>query len=446
MKLSTKLTLFISLSKLAIVLLFVLTLPYLVDRIAFQYTNFLLEQQKEKVLGVVARDGVNYYLQGNESVGTYTLLKEEFISIEPIEAAQRNLDTITTARRKVEQDTLTYRVLSHTFQVDQQKYLLEVGKTVATISQYNRPLQRIALLVLLSLIGVTLIIDLFFTHYLLKPLGLIIRSKLVNQKFPFAKSPEPINTSTSDFTYLDNSLMLLMEQINDAFEKEREFTANASHELMTPISILQNKIENLMEHTEVSDLIQEKLTEMLRSLGRLKKIVNSLLLISRIENEQFTKADTVKVETLINEVMEEIGHRLEEQEISFSMKFDKNASIKNVNHDLLFQLFYNLVNNAIRYNKPKGSIFIYDELRSGIYSVIIKDTGIGIPESDLPYIFNRFRKANLSQSGGYGLGLSIVKSIANYHHIKLEVSSTENIETTFSVVFPSDSVVLNYES
>lgn len=418
----------------------------MVDRIAFQYTNYMLEQQKDKVLNVVERDGVDYYLQGNESVGTYTLLKEEFISIEPIPLNQNNIDTITTAQRKVEQDTLTYRILSHTFTVDNQKYLLEVGKTTAAIGQYNRPLQRIALMVLLSLIGVTLIIDLLFTHFLLKPLGLIIKSKLVNQRFPFAKNFKPIKTTTSDFTYLDTSLMLLMEQINDAFEKEREFTANASHELMTPISILQNKIENLMEHAEASDLIQQKLTEMLRSLARLKKIVNSLLLISRIENEQFAKSDTLKVEVLVNEVMEEIGHRLEEQEISFSMKFDKKFFIKNVNHDLLFQLFFNLVNNAIRYNKPKGSIFIYEEFDNGVYAVNIKDTGLGIPESDLAFIFNRFRKANLSQTGGYGLGLSIVKSIASYHGIKLEVSSVENEETTFSVIFPPDSIILNYEA
>ncbi|MBC8053708.1 MAG: HAMP domain-containing histidine kinase [Sphingobacteriaceae bacterium] len=435
MKLSTKLTLFVTLSKLAIVLFFVLSLPYLVDIVVARYTDNVLLQQKTKVLQVISQEGIESYLDGQPSYGSYTLLKDEFIALVPVESNSK-LDTIETAERFIEQDTSRYRVLSHTFKANNETFLLEIGRKTATISQYNRPFQRFALIVLLSLIFVTLIIDLFFTHYLIKPLNFIIKDKLVNQKFPFAKHQKPVKTSTSDFQYLDSSLMLLMEQITEAFEKEREFTANASHELMTPISILQNKIENLMEHNEVSDLIQQRLSEMLRTLNRLKKIVNSLLLISRIENEQFAKADTVNVKLLLEEVTEEISHRLEEQEITLELRFDNPVEIENVNHDLLFQLFYNLVNNAIRYNKPKGSIVISDGKTGGNYFVSVSDSGIGIPEEDVPFVFNRFKKANLAQTGGYGLGLSIVKSIANYHHIKIEVESKVNEGTTFLVIFP----------
>jgi signal transduction histidine kinase len=166
-------------------------------------------------------------------------------------------------------------------------------------------------------------------------LGLIIKNKLVNQRFPFAKNQKPIATTTSDFQYLDTSLILLMDQINDAFEKEREFTANASHELMTPISILQNKIENLMEDEEVSDSMQQRFTEMMRTLSRLKKIVNSLLLISRIENEQFAKSDLVDVKLMAEEIQDEIGHRLEGQDIRFELQFKHPISIKHVNHDFI---------------------------------------------------------------------------------------------------------------
>ncbi|MBC7916154.1 MAG: HAMP domain-containing histidine kinase [Pyrinomonadaceae bacterium] len=439
MNLSTKLTLFVTLSKLAIVVFFVLTLPYAVDFIAAKYTDTVLREQKNKVLSIVSTNGVDAYLQGQESFGDYTMLREEFIAMVPVDDISRQ-DTIETAQRIIDQDTIIYRVLSHVFKSNNKNYLLEVGKATATMGQYSGPLQQFALLVLLSLLFVTLIIDLIFTHHLIKPLGAIIKSKLINQKFPFTGHHTPVNTSTSDFSYLDTSLMKLMDQINDAFEKEREFTANASHELMTPISILQNKIENLMEHAEASDLVQQRLSEMLRTLSRLKKIVNSLLLISRIENEQFTKLDDLDLLSLIEEVMDEISHRLEEQQINFELQLSKNIFIKNVNHDLLFQLFYNLVNNAIRYNKEKGSISITDKFDRGVYTVIITDSGIGIPDEDLPLIFNRFKKSNLSQTGGYGLGLSIVKSIANYHHINLEVASKVNEGTAFSVIFPIEIV------
>lgn len=438
MKLNSKLTLFITLSKLAIVLLFVLTLPYLTGRIARTYTDYYLQQQKEKVLEVVARNGVESYLQGEASYGSYTMLKEEYISLEPVEEGF-TLDTIYTDERIIEQDTLNYRVLTHVFAAGKGSYLMEVGKTVETIDQYNRPLQRIATYVLLGLILITLMIDLFYTRFLLKPLGEIIRTKISNRKFPFNDNSEPVNTSTSDFRFLDQSLISLMNQINDAFEKEREFTANASHELMTPIGILQNKIENLMGEPEVSELVQDRLVGMQRTLNRLKRIVHSLLLISRIDNDQFSKKDMVSVTELFGDVIEEISHRLSEKQISLNVNLSEDIELQNVNRDLLFQMVYNLLNNAIRYNKPEGKINISDRIpENGTYEIDIEDTGVGIPQEEIATIFNRFKKANNSEEeAGYGLGLSIVKSISDYHQITIRVESELSKGTRFTLIFPS---------
>jgi two-component system sensor histidine kinase ArlS len=440
-KLISKLTLFITLSKLAIVLLFVLTLPYLIGGIARTYTDYYLRQQQKKVLDVVSKNGVDSYLQGEESYGSYTMLKEEYISLEPV-AKGFNIDTIYTDERIIEQDTLEYRVLTHSFPADSGTYLMEVGKTIDTIDQYNRPLQRIATYVLLGLILITLVIDLFYTRYLLRPLGEIINTKIRNRKFPFNENSIPVRTSTTDFQYLDTSLISLMQQIHEAFEKEREFTANASHELMTPIGILQNKIENLMGEPEVSELVQKRLIGMQRTLNRLKRIVHSLLLISRIENEQFSKKETVTVTELFADVLDEISHRLSEKEISLETSISERINLDNINRDLLFQLIYNLVNNAIRYNKMNGNIRIWDQLNpDGTYEVNITDTGIGIPEDEISTIFNRFKKANQSEeSAGYGLGLSIVKSIADYHDIKIRIISEISKGTTFTIAFPEELV------
>ena len=197
---------------MAIVLLFVLMLPFLVERIAFQYTNVYLGQQQEKVMKVIENDGIDFYLQGGDSYGSYTMLKEEYIALE-LTDSDYTIDTILTSQRIIEQDTLNYRVLMSTFKSGNERYLLEIGKTMDTISQYNRPMQRIALIVLIGLIMITLIVDLIFTRFLLKPLGRIIKSKLVNRKFPFNYNIPPVKTSTSDFKYLDNSLILLMDQM-----------------------------------------------------------------------------------------------------------------------------------------------------------------------------------------------------------------------------------------
>ena len=442
MKLISKLTLYIALSKTAIVLLFILLLPLLIDRVAFQYTNYSLRAQKTKVLNTINKNGIGYYLAGDSSYGSYTMLKEEYISLEPL-AAGLSRDTIETSRRVVENDTLTYRVLSCVFQYEKKNYLLEIGKTIAAINQYNRPLQRVALYVLIGLIAFTLLIDLIFTRLLLHPLSVIIKTKLVNRKFPFKENPPPVRTSTTDFKYLDQSLIDLMNKIKEAFEKEREFTSNASHELMTPISILQTKLENLMVENEPGEDLQERFMGMMNTLNRLKKIVRSLLFISRIENEQFAKSDQVKVKPLFEEILEELQDRLQAKDILCRLNISATLTLQQLNRDLLFQLIYNLVNNAIRYNKEGGEIVISDHLIPGkSYTIFIQDTGIGISHDELSSIFDRFKKTGHTEGEGYGLGLSIVKSIAQYHEMRIEVKSEVGKGTIFNIFFPARMLIL----
>jgi two-component system, OmpR family, sensor histidine kinase ArlS len=436
MRLQTKLTLFISISKLALVALFVILLPTLVKNIASRYTNYSLQQQKKKVLDNINKNGVDFYLEGDQSYGSYTMLKEEYISL-AVSPAAKAIDTIETSQRIIEGDTLSYRVLIHVFNYKQATYTLEIGKTLTSIGEYNSLLQRFTLYILIGLIALTVLIDLLFTNYIIRPLRMIIKTKLLHRKFPFKDDLVPVKTSTSDFKYLDQSLIELMGKIKEAFEKEREFTSNASHELMTPISILQTNMENLMLSAEKDEALQEKLAGMMKTLNRLKKIVHSLLFISRIENDQFEQAGNINILSLINEMKEELSLRMETQEISLDIKVDESVHINHVNHDLLFQLIYNLVNNAIRYNKEQGSIHVFDKLIPGTsYTLFIRDTGIGIPEAELPFIFDRFKKSARSREEGYGLGLYIVKTIVQYYGLQIAVDSKPGKGTTFSIGFP----------
>lgn len=441
MKLLGKLTLFITLSKLAIVLLFVGLLPRLVHEVASSFTDSSLREQQRKVVREVAQRGIDFYLQGEESYGSYTLLKEEYISLEPGGALPvLPADTIETGMRVVEGDTLNFRILTHVLDYQGHPFILEIGKQESVINRISRPLQKIALSLLITLVVITILTDLIYTRFLMRPLGVIIRSKLINAHFPFTEKISPVKTSTSDFQYLDQSLTSLMERIHHDFEKEREFTSNASHELMTPIGILQNKMENLLADGNLEDADLTRVEGMMKTLNRLKRIVRSLLLISRIENNQYAKKDTVKTGELISEVMEELHHRLDEKRLSISISLSSHKRICDVNRDLLFQLFYNIIHNAIRYNKENGRITISDhDMTGGKYSITIADTGIGIASDEIPHIFERFRKAvQGTAEESHGLGLSIVKSIADYHGIILEVHSMPAIGTGFEVIFPGN--------
>ncbi|MGN6533580.1 MAG: sensor histidine kinase [Ginsengibacter sp.] len=439
MKLLSKLTLFITLSKLLIVALFVLLLPSLVNYASFEYSNYYLNQQKKKVLAVISENGVDYYLQGDTAFASYTMLKEEYISLLPAEDTHVK-DTIETAQRIVGEDTLNYRILIHEISAQNKNYILEIGKTTATISQYNKLLRRFTLYILIALIVFSIVIDLVYTHILLRPLSRIIRTKLLNRKFPFKEQLPPIKTSTTDFKLLDDSLIGLMKKIHEAFDKEREFTSNASHELMTPISILQTNVENMMMEENITEEQQDKISSMMKTVNRLKKIVHSLLYISRIENDQFIKSDTVNIHELSSEIMKELSMRLETKSLTFTNQISPNVRVKKVNHDLFFQLLYNLINNSIRYNKENGSILLLDHYIPGEpYVLEIRDTGIGIKPEELGSIFNRF-KSGKDKSEGYGLGLSIVKSIISFLGFEIKAISVYGKWTIFSITVPSEMI------
>jgi len=439
LKLLTKLTLFITLSKLLIVALFVLLLPSLVNYASFQYSNYYLNQQKKKVLAVISENGVDYYLQGDSAFASYTMLKEEYISLLPAEDTHVK-DTIETSQRIVGKDTLNYRILIHEISAENKNYILEIGKTTATISQYNKLLRRFTLYILVALILFSIIIDLVYTHILLRPLSRIIQTKLLNRKFPFKEQLPPIKTSTTDFKLLDDSLIGLMKKIHEAFDKEREFASNASHELMTPISILQTNVENMMMEQNITEEQQDKISSMMKTVNRLKKIVHSLLYISRIENDQFIKSDTVNIHQLSSEIMEELSMRLETKSLTFTNQLSPNILVKKVNHDLFFQLLYNLINNSIRYNKENGSILLLDHYVAGEpYVLEIRDTGIGIKQEEIGSIFNRF-KSGKDKSEGYGLGLSIVKSIIAFLGFEIKVTSVYGRWAIFSITIPAEMI------
>jgi len=152
LKLGTKLTLFNTISKMVIVVLFVLLLPVLIKDINRKYTDNWLHRQKDKVLQTVRSQGIEKYIQNGEGFGSYNaLLKEEYVSMD-VDSVDRSLDTIVNERRLVEGDTIQYRILSHNFRIGKKNYLLEIGKSIDTINETTAPLQNIAFEILLGMV------------------------------------------------------------------------------------------------------------------------------------------------------------------------------------------------------------------------------------------------------------------------------------------------------
>jgi signal transduction histidine kinase len=319
--------------------------------------------------------------------------------------------------------------------VDGQKYLLEIGKSLASIQNARKNINKIILVFLIFIILVTLVTDLQYTRVILNPLKKIT-NKLKEISSPSTFDRTPVKTNTSDFASLDNALRDLMIQIDESFQKEQEITVNISHELMTPISVLRSKLENILLRSDVDPETSNKVEESLKTLHRLQNLVNSLLLIARIESHQYLREDTFSVQSLIGEIIDELIPVAEDKEVILKGDFVLDYQFEKANRSLVFSMFYNVLNNAVKNTDRGGKVIVNANIKQGRYLVTITDTGKGMNEAQLSILFSRFKTRNGNDSDGTGIGLAIAKSIADFHNIEVSVTSEVEKGTTFSFIFP----------
>jgi signal transduction histidine kinase len=432
MKLNHKLNVYFALSKLIIIGLFILLLPAIFNWYSVYTIDKFLRLQRNEAYQNIKANSLDFYLEGSEAYGSYTMLKDDYIAIQRVVPDSLiGLREIDDQIRIIDRDTAEYRILRNVFMHDNKYYILEIGRARETIELYSSLLQHTGLILLLILFFITLILDFYYSRQALKPFWSIIDKRLVQQKFPFDLNFSPIKTTTKDFIFLDASLKALMESTTKAFNREREFTANASHELLTPISIVRSKIENMMIDKDLSEIQALKLSEMDNTLDRLGRIVRSLLFLARIDSGQYKKTDKIRLQEVLSDIISELDPMLEDRNINISIDVREDSHLVGMNQELIFHLFYNLINNAIRYNKSGGSIEIKDEYVGNTYHIFITDTGQGINSENLDTIFDRF--SHHEGSGRHGLGMSIVKSIADYFNIQVKIKSKLGHGTTINL-------------
>ena len=342
------------------------------------------------------------------------------------------------ATRKLDNETIYSMVLNYSFRVDGQTYLLEIGKSLKSIKQTGRNIRSIILIFLALFIFVTLLSDLFYTSRILKPLR-IITGRLKATSAPSLEKLLPVETNTDDFRQLDQTIRELMGRIEELFRKEKEITVNISHELLTPVSILRSKLENLLLREGLDAETEAGIEDSLRTLHRLKSLVNSLLMIARLESRQYLREEDVDIAGLMAELREELLPLADDSGVSVDLSCPGDFIFRKANRSLLFSMFYNVLNNALRHTPPSGRIEIRGNLSAGRFEVIISDSGAGMTGEQLENLFSRFRTRLDPGNDNSGIGLAIAKSIADFHGIDVEVRSKSGEGTAFLFVFPGNS-------
>lgn len=247
----------------------------------------------------------------------------------------------------------------------------------------------------------------------------------------------PEINSNDEIGRLTNGFNHMLSRLDDAFLRQKRFTANAAHELKTPLAILKTGIQVLEEDsnaTVVDYHVQNK--ETLESADRLSAIIDDLLVLASAEEIRMEGQEEVLLEALLDAIHSELAPRLNQRGMTCHVDCGELSVIGNPS--FLYRVFFNLMDNACKYGNTDGNIWIKALMCSDGIEVLFWDDGPGIAKEHLPYIFDAFYRVDKSRSramGGSGLGLSIVKAMIEACNGMISVQSDGKKGTCFCIKF-----------
>lgn len=237
---------------------------------------------------------------------------------------------------------------------------------------------------------------------------------------------------------LSKTINDLLDRIENAVEREKQFTSDASHELRTPLTVLKGTLEVLIRKPRTQAEYEDKINFGITEVNRLNNLVDQLLLLARFENQiQSLKIEKIYLNALILDILTRYSLKMNTKKISINHTFSKEYYIKSDNY-LVSIIISNIISNAIKYSNENGKISITLSQKDNITICTISDNGIGITKEDLDKILNPFYRSNPThhpEIKGSGLGLSIVKRLSELLDIKFEIQSEINKGTSVNLSF-----------
>lgn len=248
--------------------------------------------------------------------------------------------------------------------------------------------------------------------------------------------PLEIPAAQDEIARLHNSFNEMLEKLNQAFTIQRRFSANAAHELRTPLAVMQTKLDVLQKRESPTMAEYAEAIQMLsEQTGRLSHLVSILLEMTELQTVQRT--DHISLSALIEEVFCDLTQIADERSITL---IQESGDAMVIGSDpLLYRAVYNLVENAIKYNRPNGNVTVRIKKDNHTAIVSVTDTGIGINKENWTKIFEPFVRVDKSRSrsmGGVGLGLALVRDIAVQHGGSVKVTQSSDWGTEIVLVLP----------
>lgn len=243
--------------------------------------------------------------------------------------------------------------------------------------------------------------------------------------------------TVKEFRQLSVSVNLMLDRLSESFATQRQFSGNAAHELRTPLAIMQTKLELFAaEHKNLEGDTAELVRSQAEQLDRLSKLVHTLLEMSNLSSAP--RSDRIELAPLVEEIITDLTPLASQNDIT--MEQDCDNVVITGSDALIYRLVFNLIENAVKYNRRGGSVSVSVHKENSDVVVRVSDTGCGIPEEYRESIFQPFFRVDKSRSrqmGGVGLGLALVHEIAVLHGGSVRAEPGNKVGTVFIVTLPA---------
>lgn len=360
---------------------------------------------------------------------------------------------------KIFRSVLQGNSIFHTFNIDNEEFRVlvkpvRVDEEIVGILQVARPLKGVDLAMrrlqtillvggLLSLL-LSLVLGRFMSGRALAPIKhLTAEAKSIGKERDFQRRvrysgpPDELNELAVTFNQMLAGLEEAYQQLTDSLSLQQRFVADASHELRTPLTSIQGNVDFLLQLDQKDPKLQkEVLLDISAETQRLSRLVKELLTLAKADSGLKLNLTELKIAPVLEEVVRQARFLEKGQNFILSLEAAEGVVLR-VDPDYFKQMLYIFLDNGFKYTPP-GQSFSFQVKREGEeLGLIFQDEGPGIPEKDLPHIFERFYRSEASRTGeGAGLGLAIAKWIIEQHGGKIKVESEENKGTTFFITFP----------
>ncbi|AEM79900.1 MULTISPECIES: sensor histidine kinase [Thermoanaerobacter] len=309
----------------------------------------------------------------------------------------------------------------------------------APLTEMNKTIINIFILMLLSG-GVALIIGFVLISYTSSKISQPLKemSLAVQQVAKGNFSARVQHKEEDEIGDLAKSFNVMAKELEQLEDMRKDFVANVSHELRSPLTSIQGYIDGILDGTIPKEKACDYLKIVQKETRRMSRLINDFLEMTKLESGQFPLNKTeFDINELIRLAVIKFEKRIVEKDLTVKVDFEEDRRIVIADKDKIEQVLTNLIDNAIKFSKEKGIIHIFTEIKDDKAFITIKDNGIGISPEDQEHIWDRFYKADKSRGkDGAGLGLYIVKRIINAHNEEIWVESELGKGTAFTFTLP----------